>query len=106
MLVRLQAFGQILLERSKTRIIEKYRPLLAALTEHAHGIVLEVSQIQSDQFGNTHAAVKEKRQDAVISLGIRAGDGFQKPHAVVRCKISRQRFTDSRRFQSADRIDL
>lgn len=38
LLVRLQAFGQILLERGKTRIIEKYRPLLAALTEHAHGI--------------------------------------------------------------------
>ena len=106
LLVRLQAFGQILLECGKTRIVEKYRPLLATLTEHAHGIVLEVGQIQSDQFGNTHAAVKEKRQDAVISLGIRAGDGFQKPHAVVRCKISRQRFTDSRRFQSADRIDL
>ena len=53
LLVRLQAFGQILLECGKTRIVEKYRPLLAALPS-----TRTVSSLKSVRFSPTSSETR------------------------------------------------
>ena len=104
--VRLDPFGQITLQRKTAGVVQVDCAFLVALAEHAHSIVLKVCQIEPDELGHAQAAVEEQRQDTVIPLSILPLHGVQQTDAVLCRQINRQGFSDGRRFEVADRIDL
>ena len=84
---RRDPMGEIGLNRAETGLIEINHTLFVALAQHAEAIIGNILQIDANQLGNTHTAVQEEGNDAIIPLFVLAVDGFQQLQAFPKGQI-------------------
>ena len=96
--------SQIAVQCRLAGVIEVKDPHLVALTKNAHGLVLNVLQIQSYQLGDPESAVKEQGQDGVIALLIFTVHGAEQILALLQRQIAWQFLFQLGRVDIFDRI--
>ena len=82
------AHRQIAGQRVLAGIVEVHHTHLVALAQHPHGVILNITKIQADQFGNTQAAVQEQRDNAEVPLLMLAIHGVQQGKGVLQRQIA------------------
>lgn len=95
---------QIAVQRRLAGVIEVKNTNFVALTKNAHGLILNVLQIQSYQLGDPESAVKEQGQDGVIALLIFTVHGAEQILALLQCQITWQFLFQLGRVDIFDRI--
>ena len=95
---------QIAVQRRLAGVIEVKDPHLVAFAQNAHGLVLNVLQIQSYQLGDPESAVEEQGQDGVIALLIFTVHGAEQILALLQRQIAWQFLFQLGRVDIFDRI--